>query len=276
MIVLQEELEKIKEKESIKEEAPQESTQFNEKARTRRKGPAERMWAPIKLHLNEDYQYMTKNLFWMFFYYLGMVGGMPFGYLFFKIRWGFGVIDKKNAKLVKKTAAITVANHVHNMDSPMLTYVFYPSAPYFVALKHNFEAFIIGGLVRVLRGVPLPSDLKNFEHFSEQMNDTLTHTTRKVHMYPEGEIAPYCKELRRFKNGAFHFAIKNNVPVLPLVFVFPKKKKVKLIVGKPVYLKDVPGTEGEKPPKQTVLMGRFVKAKMQQMLDDYYGGLKQK
>ena len=69
MIVLQEELEKIKEKESIKEEAPQESTQFNEKARTRRKGPAERMWAPIKLHLNEDYQYMTKNLFLRFLYY---------------------------------------------------------------------------------------------------------------------------------------------------------------------------------------------------------------
>lgn len=238
-----------------------------------RKGTAERMWAPIKLHLDEDYQYVTKNWGLRFLYYFAMFVGMPFGYLFFKIRWGFHVIGKENAKLVKKTAAITVANHVHNMDSPMLTYVFYPSAPYFVALKHNFEAFIIGGLVRVLRGVPLPSDLKNFERFSAQMNDTLQNTTRKVHIYPEGELSPYCKELRKFKNGAFHFAVKNDVPVVPLTFVFPKKNKIHLIVGKPIYLKDVPGTEGLKEPKQTVLMCRYVKEQMQKMIDDYYGGL---
>lgn len=249
-----------------------EMEKLRESDKLRRRGPAERMWAPIKLHLDEDYQYVTKNWGLRFLYYFAMFVGMPFGYLFFKIRWGFGVIDKKNAKLVKKTSAITVANHVHNMDSPMLTYVFYPSAPYFVALKHNFEAFIIGGLVRVLRGVPLPSDLKNFERFSEQMNDVLQHTTRKVHMYPEGEIAPYSKELRKFKNGAFHFAVKNNVPVLPMVFVFPKPKKVKLVVGKPIYVKDVPGAEGLKAPKQTVLMCRYVREKMQEMLDDYYGG----
>lgn len=245
-----------------------------ENGKQRRIGPAERMWAPIKLNLDENYQYVTRNLFLRFLYYFAMFVGMPFGYLFFKIRWGFSVIDRKNAKLVRKTAAITVANHVHNMDSPMITNVFYPSAPYFIALKHNFEAFIIGGLVRVLRGVPLPSDLKNFERFSEQMNDTLRNTTRKVHMYPEGEIAPYSRELRNFKNGAFHFAVKSDVPVVPLVFVFPQPKRVKLIVGKPIYLKEVPGTEGVKQPKQTVLMGRYVKAKMQEMLDEYYGGLK--
>ena len=127
--------------------------------------------------------------------------------------------------------------------------------------------------MRVLRGVPLPSDLKNFERFSAQMNDTLQNTTRKVHIYPEGELSPYCKELRKFKNGAFHFAVKNDVPVVPLTFVFPKKNKIHLIVGKPIYLKDVPGTEGLKEPKQTVLMCRYVKEQMQKMIDDYYGGL---
>lgn len=255
------------------EQSVPETEKPKENGKHRRIGPAERMWAPIKLNLDEDYQYVTKNLFLRFLYYFAMFVGMPFAYLFFKIRWGFSVIDKQNAKLVRKTAAITVANHVHNMDSPMLTYVFYPSAPYFIALKHNFEAFIIGGLVRVLRGVPLPSDLKNFERFSEQMNDTLKNTTRKVHMYPEGEISPYSRELRNFKNGAFHFAVKSDVPVLPMVFVFPKPKSIRLIVGKPIYLKDVPGTQGVKQPKQTVLLGRYVKAKMQEMLDEYYGGL---
>ncbi|MEF9864059.1 MAG: lysophospholipid acyltransferase family protein [Christensenellaceae bacterium] len=249
---------------------------LNEKSepRKRRKGPAERMWAPIKIKFTEDYHYVTKSIWLRILYYIFMFVGMPYVYLFFKIKWGFGVIDKKNAKLVKGIPAITVANHIHNMDSPMLTYAFYPSAPYFIALKHNLEAFIVGGIVKILRGVPLPLDVKNFENFSQQISELLSTTTRKVHLYPEGEIMPYCKELRKFKNGAFYFAVKNNVPVLPLTFVVPKKKRVKLIVGKPVFLKDVPGADGLSEPRQIILFSKHVKAVMQKMLDDYYGGRK--
>ena len=38
-----------------------EREKLREREKPRRKGPAERMWAPIKLHLDEDYQYVTKN-----------------------------------------------------------------------------------------------------------------------------------------------------------------------------------------------------------------------
>ncbi|HBU12153.1 MAG TPA: hypothetical protein DEB31_05325 [Clostridiales bacterium] len=235
-----------------------------------RRGPAERMWAPIKLHLDENYRYVTKNWGLRFLYYFAMFLGMPFFYLYYKIRWRFQVIGKQNVKLIKKRAAITVANHVHNVDAFMLTYAFYPNTPYFVALKHNFEAFLVGGLVRVMRGIPLPDDVKNFERFTRQVSDTLQNTRRKIHLFPEGEIAPYSRELRPFKNGAFHLAVRNNVPVFPMVFVFPAKKRVKLIIGRPVYLKDVPGAEGLSDPKQVLLYSGFVKETMQKMLDDYY------
>ncbi|MDL2237701.1 1-acyl-sn-glycerol-3-phosphate acyltransferase [Christensenellaceae bacterium OttesenSCG-928-K19] len=236
----------------------------------KRKGPAERMWAPIKLHLDENYHYVSKNWGLRFLYYFAIFVGMPFVYLYYKIRWRFKVEGKANVKLVKKQAAITVANHVHNMDSFMLTYPFYPNTPYFVALKHNFEAFLVGGLVRVMRGIPLPEDMKNFERFTTQVSDTLQNTKRKIHLFPEGEIAPYSRELRPFKNGAFHLAVRNSVPVLPMVFVFPAKKRVTLIVGKPVCVQDVPGTEGLSEPKQVAMYSKYVKDVMQKMLDDYY------
>ncbi len=241
------------------------------KTKRTRKGPAERMWAPIKLKLDKDYNYVSKNWGLRFLYYFAMFVGMPFAYLGFWLRWRFQVLEKQNLKLIKKKSAVTVANHVHNLDSIMLTKAFYPNTPYLVALKHNFEAFIVGGLVRVLRGVPLPEDLVNFEHFSAQMSDILQNTTKRIHMYPEGEILPYSRELRPFKNGAFHFAVKNDVPILPMVFVFPAKKRIKLIVGKPIFTADVPGAEGLSEPKQIVLFSKYTHQVMQQMLDDYYG-----
>ena len=49
---------------------------LRENGKRRRKGPAERMWAPIKLHLDEDYQYVTKNWGLRFLYYFAMFVGI--------------------------------------------------------------------------------------------------------------------------------------------------------------------------------------------------------
>lgn len=239
----------------------------------RRKGPAERIWAPYRLRFHKNYHYISNNIGLKFLYLIAVFVGMPFGYLVFKLRWKFKIRNKKNIKLIKHTSAITVANHAHNMDSPMMTAAFYPNFPYFVALPHNFEAFIVGGLVRVLRGIPLPSDIKDLENFTKQIDNLLQTTTHKVHFYPEGEIDPYSRELRKFKNGAFHFAIKNGVPVFPMAFVFPKKNHVELLLGEPIYLKDIPNADGQKEAKQAVMMSRFTYEKMKNMMEEYYGGL---
>lgn len=240
------------------------------KSKRKRKGPAERMWAPIKLKLDEDYVYITKNLGLRFLYYFAMFIGMPFMYLVFKIQWGFRVLDKQNMKLIDKKAAVTVANHVHNLDSFMLTYPFYPNSAYIVALKHNFEAFLIGGLVRVMRGVPLPEDMGNFTRFSMQVNQMLQHTAKRLLIYPEGEISAYSRELRPFKKGAFYFAVKNDVPIMPMVFVFPKKKRIELIIGKPINVADIPEAAGLNEQKKIGVLLHYTYNIMQKMMDDYY------
>lgn len=243
------------------------------KQKRRRKGPAERMWAPIKLKLDENYEYVTKNLGLRFLYYFTIIVGMPFVYLYYKIRWKFKVVGRKNARLLKNTAAVTVANHVHNVDAFMLTSVFYPDTPYFVALKHNFEAFLLGGLVRVMRGVPLPEEMKNFERFSSQLNDLLKTTKHKLQIFPEGEIEPFGRQLRPFKNGAFHFSVKNNVPVLPMTFVFDNKNNITLLVGEPVFPEKLDELKGLSVPKKVVCLSKYVKGKMQQMMDEYYSNI---
>ncbi|MEI6100696.1 MAG: 1-acyl-sn-glycerol-3-phosphate acyltransferase, partial [Eubacteriales bacterium] len=153
--------------------------------------------------------------------------------------------------------------------------VFYPDTPYFVAQKHNFEMFFVGFCVRVLRGIPLPpvEDVRSLTKFQADINHLLQTTHHKVHIYPEASIDPYCRQLRNFKKGAFYFSIRNNVPVLPMVFVYPKPKKLHLLIGKPIYPTEIEGVENLKEVQAVILIAKKTRTIMQQMMDDFYGGL---
>ena len=66
-----------------------------------------------------------------------------------------------------------------------------------------------------------------------------------VHIYPEGELKVYNQNLMDFKKGAFVFAVENNVPVVPTVFVitkpeglykyYKKKPVITQVVLEPIY-----------------------------------------
>lgn len=239
----------------------------------KRVGKAERIWAPIKLKLTEDYDYVSRNVFIRFFYYIFIWLGMPFVYLYQRIKYDFEIIGKENADSIKNISAVTVSNHVHNVDSVLLTRAFYPNTPYIIALKHNIEMFVVGGMVRVLRAVPVPDsqDRGSFEKFQQDINRVLKTTDRKVHIFPEGSIEQESRTLRKFKKGAFYFAVRNDVPVLPMVFVFPRPNKPKLIIGKPIFKKDIEGIENLSEPKQVVKIATMTINSMQSMLDEFYG-----
>ena len=42
---------------------------------------------------------------------------------------------------------------------------------------------------------------------------------------PEASLWPFYREIRPFKRGAFQTAVKNDVPLLPIVALFKRKKK---------------------------------------------------
>lgn len=240
----------------------------------RRIGLAEKWWAPFKLRLSENYPFVATNVFMKILYYIILFGGLSWVYLFCRLYWGLRIIGLENAAQLRKTSAITVSNHVHNMDSTMLTIPFFPDTQYFVALKHNFEMFFIGFFVRVLRGVPLPpsDEVRTFAKFQADINQLLQKTRHKMHIFPEASIDPYCRQLRNFKKGAFYFAVRNNVPVLPMVFVYPRPKRLRLLIGSPVYPSGVEGFGKTKEAETVVRIAKETRMIMQKMMDDFYGG----
>ncbi len=91
--------------------------------------------------------------------------------------------------------------------------------------------------------LPIPQNINNKKYFLKSMDETLNERNI-VHFYPEAALWPYCDRIRKFKNGAFDLAVRNNVPIIPIVFkfreatgirkIFKRKKDVTLKILKPI------------------------------------------
>lgn len=203
-----------------------------------------RMPTPYVYRVDERYRFVNRNIFFrlgsaLLFYVIAI----PLLDIVSRLFFGLKIIGKKNMRYLKG-GAVTVTNHVHMLDSPMVACTLFPRKPFFATLKANFEIPVVRRLVRLLGGVPIPESPKALHAFMESMRVQL-EKGRIVHFYPEASLWPWHDELRPFRNGAFHLAVKSGVPVLPMVFTFRqpgklmsrlrKKPLVTLRIGAPEY-----------------------------------------
>ncbi len=128
---------------------------------------------------------------------------------------------------------ITVANHINMIDCAMIALSIFPRIPYFLTLQSNLEIPVIKYIVMLLRGIPIPRNKSG----KEKMVNTIDGLLKKgeiVGIYPEGHLIPYYDGIREFKNGAFNFAVRNQVPILPIVFTYREPEGImRLIKRKP-------------------------------------------
>ena len=118
---------------------------------------------------------------------------------------------------------------------------------YFTTRKGSFKIPFVRKLIKLLRAVPIPTKMSNKECFVKQL-DTALQNGKIIHFYPEKALWPYYEKIRNFKSGAFDFAIRNNVPVIPIVIIFrnpkgirkifKKKKDVTIKILEPITYKD--------------------------------------
>ena len=97
---------------------------------------------------------------------------------------------------------------------------------YITGVPHNYKKGFNGAILKAGGLVPIFNDKSNFEEFE----NTITKLLNKpafVHFYPEETLWPYYEQSRPFKRGAFLFAVKNNVPIVPIIFLFEPRKSFK-------------------------------------------------
>ena len=129
-----------------------------------------------------------------------------------------GIENWKNLK----TGAIITCNHFNAFDSFAIQEAYHASKKwpknkfYRVIKEGNYTSFpgFFGELMRHFYTLPLSSNIKTMVKFTEATN-TLLSKGNYVLFYPEQAMWWNYRKPRPLKPGAYKFAVKNNVPVLP-------------------------------------------------------------
>ena len=200
-------------------------------------------WQPCKFEINDKFNFVNDNFLFNIFSNLLYMIAYPLLTIINKLFFGFKIEGKENLNNIE-TGKVTISNHIHPMDCTMVGLTNVPSKTYFTSLETNFKIPVVRKIIKLLNAIPIPKNIKYTKNFINSI-DELLKNNRTVHFYPEGSLWPKYEKIRHFKNGAFDFAVRNNVPIVPMVIKFNKSKKINnfirtretvtLVVLKPIY-----------------------------------------
>jgi glycosyltransferase involved in cell wall biosynthesis/1-acyl-sn-glycerol-3-phosphate acyltransferase len=181
-----------------------------------------------------------KEFFCSIFYYIVIIPLYIMDYVFF----GLKIKNRKVLKKIRKTGAVVVCNHVHQMDCTACAVALAWRKLLFVSLPSNFRLGVAGIFVNILGSVPTPVGPKETQIFVQSLS-RLLRQRRLVLFYPEGERKNYDTEIRDFHRGSFYLSVDAQMPVVPIRVVFrepdgvwkffKKKPCFTLVIGEPVY-----------------------------------------
>lgn len=197
----------------------------------------------LEFKIDENYKYIPGNFtFKVLSNILYYIIALPILKIVTKIVYDLKIEGKENLKNID-SGYITVSNHVLVLDCAMVGIACAKRKVYFTTREESFEIPFVRKIIKYLNAIPIPKTTNNRKKFIKEINKLLKNK-KIVHFYPEGELYPYCNKLRNFRNGAFDFAIKNTVPIIPIVYtfrdpkgirkIFKKKKDVTMTILKPV------------------------------------------
>ena len=193
-----------------------------------------KMWTPFKVNIDENYKFVSNNIIFKIASNLLYFVAYIVVFLINKIFFGFKVNGIKNLWGVEG-GKITVSNHIHPMDCTMNALLNCPNKTYFTTIKSNFEIPVIRWIIKLLNAIPIPETISGKMAFYNAIDEILQNG-KTVHFYPEASMRPYCNKIRKFKNGAFKFAVKNNTPIVPVVYTYAEPSGIRKIFKKKPFI----------------------------------------
>lgn len=153
--------------------------------------------------------------------------------------YGVRVEGRKNLKALKKQGAISVCNHFNYVDTLFVRQAVGHFRSFHTMGPWNNKNRLGGFLIRHAGMWPFSADLKAMKHLNEEMERQLARG-KIVNFYAEQVMWTNYKKPRPMKDGAFRYAIKYGVPVLPLFCSLERgrggrAKKVRVHILEPVY-----------------------------------------
>lgn len=157
---------------------------------------------------------------------------------------GFGVWrikDRKKLKGIK--ACVTLSNHVGFLDSILTRRALGFKKAYAIVAPFNCKNNLGGWMLNVGGCVPLPSSFRGTKPFTEML-EYAKKKNSAIHFYAEQSMWIRYDKPRPYKDGAFFYADKLDLPTVPMFYCFAAPRglrkllhmpKVVVKIGEPIY-----------------------------------------
>jgi len=175
----------------------------------------------------------------------------------------FAKIEVRGAENLPREGAYVLAPNHHSEFDPLTVAVAtwrLGRAPRFMAKESLFRVPVLGAALRATGMVPVTRGKSGASQSMAQAND-IVKNARGVIVYPEGTLTrdPDVWPMRG-KSGAVRLALAGGIPLIPVAHwgeqqfmprygklkLFPPRRRVTVVVGKPVDMSDFIGREHEK------------------------------
>lgn len=175
-----------------------------------------------------------------FFYFLGKW----IFYFLFKIFIKIEVEGKKN--LPEKGPLIIASNHKSILD-PLILMVILPYYITFLAASYLFKIPFLNIILKLVGVLPVKEKKQDLRTLKRAID--LLKNGNIVGVFPEGGVSVN-GNVKEFKPGFAFLSVKTNAPILPIAIIgtervlppgkwIPKKAKVKICIGEPIFLEKV-------------------------------------
>lgn len=114
--------------------------------------------------------------------------------------------------LPRKGGVLIAANHISDLDPPVIGYACLPRVPWYMAKRELFGIRLLGGALRHLRSFPVDRDSP--DRRALRFAEWLLEREQAVVMFPEGRLSEDGR-LRPMSSGVGLLALRTGKPILP-------------------------------------------------------------
>ena len=139
-----------------------------------------------------------------------------------KFRYSLKVVGRENLKGI--TNAVAIINHVDEFDSMIAVRALKHKKVYITIGEFNNFKNLLGSMLRAWGTMPLSDSLTAQKNMFKATETILKKKNRIILFYPEGSMWQDYKKPRPHLKGAYHYAVRFDLPIVPLFITFPPKR----------------------------------------------------
>ena len=173
--------------------------------------------------IDAEHHYIHRSPVWHFAsFVLYRLIVTPLAEVLMRAVYGMRIRNRRALRRVRG-GCFLYGNHTHGLaDALMPSLLSFPRKAFVVTAPDAASIPLVGRIVEMLGGMPLPCDIGGMKHMLAAMHRRVRRCT--VAIYPEAHLWPYYNGIRPFSDASFRYPLMMHIPTVAFVVTYRKRR----------------------------------------------------